>query len=84
MPYYKVSQQTPVCSYVESMKLYLITQCASKKSSLHPLLSSWTALGCCGQGAGREQKPDSCAALNVKIIFDKILKNRVFPWIIKF
>jgi hypothetical protein len=55
-----------------------------KKSSPCRHLLSWTALGCCEQGASREQKLDLCAALNVKIIFDKILKNRVFPWKIKF
>jgi hypothetical protein len=61
-----------------------LQECASKKASLCPLLLSWTALGCCEQGAGREQKLDLCAALNAKIIFDKILKNLVFPWKIKF
>jgi hypothetical protein len=56
------------------MKLYLITHCARKKSSLCPLLSSWTALGCCEQGAGREQKLDLRAVLNIEVISSKMLK----------
>jgi hypothetical protein len=55
-----------------------------KKSSLRPFLSSWIALGCCGQGAGREQKLDLCAVLKFEVISSKTPKNRLFVMKIKY
>jgi hypothetical protein len=55
-----------------------------KKSSLCRHLLPWTALGRCGQGAGREQRPDLCAVLKFEVISSKTPKNRLFVMKIKY